>query len=178
MATPPPSIASALEGIELKRAEPHAFDPAVDIPAQTGKTFLSTTPSPSYSLLECFGYTQDLLTRTIVTGSTSGLGLETAIRLSKHAPRQIWLSGRNDAAGEDAVKKVTQAAGEEGKDVDIRFVKIDLADLESVRKGAKLVLKEMVEVKLDVLMLNAGIVGATHPHLGTMTPSSTPQSLT
>jgi hypothetical protein len=145
MSTPPPSIASTIPS-NLKRSEPHAFDLATDIYSQAGKVFLSTSLSSSHPA--------DRTNAHAVTSSTSGIGLQTAIELACHASNQIWLSGRVEKG---AVEKVKEAAGVGNGRVDVRFVQMNLADFESVKTAAKMVLDGCK--RLDVLMLNAGMVG-------------------
>ena len=87
------------------------------IPDQTGKNFL-------------------------ITGATSGLGLETAKALAaKNA--HVTITARSAEKGEKALK---QTGAQE-------FIELDLADLSSVHKAAKEVTK-----KYDVVFLNAGIM--------------------
>lgn len=124
MSSPPPSIASALP-THLKPSEPHTFNPATDIPCQSGKVIL-------------------------ITGATSGIGKQTALDLARHGPAQIWISGRVEKDIVEEVKSV------EGKDVDVRFLPLDLADFDTIKDAARVILSEVK--KLDILMLNAGIV--------------------
>ena len=78
----------------------------------------------------------------LITGATSGLGLETAKALAaKNA--QVTITARSAAKGEKALK---QTGAQE-------FIELDLADLSSVHKAAKEVKK-----KYDVVFLNAGIM--------------------
>jgi NAD(P)-dependent dehydrogenase (short-subunit alcohol dehydrogenase family) len=51
-------------------------------------------------------------------------------------------------------------------DVDVRFVEMDLTDFESVKRAAREVLAGCE--RLDVLMLNAGIVGLPHSTLSSV----------
>jgi len=73
------------------------------------------------------------------------------MELVKHAPAQIWLSGRTEKGAVEKVKK----ACSDGK-VDVKFVAMDLADFASVKRAAKVIIDGCT--RLDVLMLNAGIV--------------------
>jgi NAD(P)-dependent dehydrogenase (short-subunit alcohol dehydrogenase family) len=85
----------------------------------------------------------------IVTGATSGIGLETAIGLAK----QDWhvvMAGRNAQKAESARKKVWAAAPEAKVDV----LLADFASLQAVRDLAATILKHYE--RIDVLVNNAG----------------------
>jgi NAD(P)-dependent dehydrogenase (short-subunit alcohol dehydrogenase family) len=79
----------------------------------------------------------------LVTGSTSGIGRETALLLAEQGASVI-VSGRNTTKGAETVAAVEAAGGK------ARFVAADLNDLESVRRLAD----EAGDV--DVLVNNAG----------------------
>ena len=90
---------------------------------------------------------RDLSGQTIVvTGATSGLGLESARALAG-AGAEVVLVGRDDAKGADAVAAVGHGAV---------FQNLDLADLASVRAGADELLDRLD--RLDVLLNNAGVM--------------------
>jgi NAD(P)-dependent dehydrogenase (short-subunit alcohol dehydrogenase family) len=89
----------------------------------------------------------DLSGQTIVvTGATSGLGLESA-RVLASVGADVVLTGRDDQKGADAVEAVGHGA---------TFHNIDLADLAAVRRGADELLDRLD--RLDVLMNNAGVM--------------------
>ena len=94
----------------------------------------------------------DLNGRTaIVTGSTSGLGRETARVL---AAKGAWvtLAVRNTAKGGDVAGKIReQHAG-----ADVAVLALDLADLSSVKAFAAAFLK--AHNRLDLLINNAGVM--------------------
>lgn len=98
---------------------------ADDIPDQTGKTFF-------------------------ITGANSGLGFESAKAFAGKGGR-VLLGARDREKGEAAIDRIRQVH----PDADVRFVRIDLADLESIREAADVVAQEP---RLDVLMNNAGIM--------------------
>ena len=98
---------------------------AKDVPNQTGKTFF-------------------------ITGANTGIGFEAAKVFAGKGAR-VLLGCRNPAKGEDAVARIV--AAHPGADVEL--VEIDLSDLASVRKAAKIVAQEP---KLDVLVNNAGVM--------------------
>ncbi|MCQ8194776.1 SDR family NAD(P)-dependent oxidoreductase [Streptomyces rugosispiralis] len=79
----------------------------------------------------------------LVTGSTSGIGRETALLLAREGAFTI-VSGRNAAKGTETVAAIEAAGGK------ARFIAADLSDLDSVRHLAD----EAGEV--DILVNNAG----------------------
>jgi NAD(P)-dependent dehydrogenase (short-subunit alcohol dehydrogenase family) len=80
----------------------------------------------------------------LVTGATSGIGRETAVRLAR-AGAEVIVSGRNAERGAETVAAI------EAHGVKARFVAVDLADLDSVGHLAE----EAADV--DILVNNAGI---------------------
>ncbi|TQS37354.1 hypothetical protein Golomagni_02175 [Golovinomyces magnicellulatus] len=89
-----------------------------------------------------------------VTGGTSGIGLQTALELAKHDPSHIYISGRNKASAESALKIIQSAA----PSTKVTFLKCDLADLDDVTSCARDFLSR--EKRLDILILNAGIMAS------------------
>jgi NAD(P)-dependent dehydrogenase (short-subunit alcohol dehydrogenase family) len=85
------------------------------------------------------------VTITLVTGANKGLGREVARRLLEDG-HDVWVAARDGARG--------RAAGQE---LGARFVELDVTDDASVASAARHV---AVEGGLDVLVNNAGIVGA------------------
>jgi NAD(P)-dependent dehydrogenase (short-subunit alcohol dehydrogenase family) len=95
----------------------------------------------------------DLTGRTaVVTGASSGIGLETARHLAGHGA-QVVLACRDEKRGEQAAHWITSAAAE----TRVRAEVLDLADLASVRRFAERVLQR--NACLDMLVNNAGIAG-------------------
>ena len=87
----------------------------------------------------------------IVTGSSSGLGFETAnVLASKKAT--VVIAVRNEVKGDAAVKKIQV----ENPNADVQVMLVDLADLESVHKFAENFKKKFT--KLDLLINNAGVM--------------------
>jgi len=87
----------------------------------------------------------------IVTGSSSGIGFEAArVLASKNAT--VIIAVRNPEKGNSTVNKIRG----QYKNVDVHFMELDLADLDSVRLFAK-AFKEKYN-KLDVLINNAGVM--------------------
>ena len=84
----------------------------------------------------------------LITGSTSGLGRELALRLGSMGTHVI-VHGRNRERGMEVVAAIERAGGS------ARFYAADLASLEQVRAFAQAVLDDYQ--KLDLLINNAGI---------------------
>ncbi|HUA41024.1 MAG TPA: SDR family oxidoreductase [Streptosporangiaceae bacterium] len=95
----------------------------------------------------------DLNGRTfLVTGGNTGIGLATATALAVRGGR-VHIACRSEQKGRAAQEAIAAAAGPEH----VSFLKLDLADLASVRASAKefLALGE----PLHVLVNNAGVAG-------------------
>jgi NAD(P)-dependent dehydrogenase (short-subunit alcohol dehydrogenase family) len=84
--------------------------------------------------------------RAVVTGANSGLGFEIARQLAAHGA-QVALAVRDVARGEDAKQRIG-----EGADVDV--LRLDLADLSSVREFAS----AYGDGGPDLLVNNAGVM--------------------
>ena len=87
----------------------------------------------------------------IVTGSSSGLGYETAKVLANKSATVI-VAVRNEEKGNAAVAKIKV----ENPNADIQVMLVDLANLESVHKFAENFKKKFK--KLDLLINNAGVM--------------------
>ena len=87
---------------------------------------------------------------TLITGSTDGIGKQTAIALAR-AGHQVIVHGRTRPKVEAAIAAVQAAA----PGAEVEGVSFDLGSLASVRRGVA-ELRERVNV-LDVLVNNAGI---------------------
>ncbi|KAG9256196.1 uncharacterized protein F5Z01DRAFT_497553 [Emericellopsis atlantica] len=106
------------------------FDPSVDIPALNGNVIL-------------------------ITGANAGLGKQAAMDLAKHSPALIIMTSRDESRGQDALEQVKAAAKEGTK---VSLVLLDLASFASIKQAAQTVMSQTD--RLDVLNLNAGILGA------------------
>ncbi|KAI1129021.1 NAD(P)-binding protein [Nemania abortiva] len=89
-----------------------------------------------------------------ITGANSGLGKKTALELARHNPAQIWMAVRDTAKAEPARSEV--ASQTKGSSVILH--ELDLTSFESIKACAKAFLA--VAPRLDILYLNAGIMGA------------------
>lgn len=89
------------------------------------------------------------MTTTLITGANKGLGFETARRLIE-AGHTVYLGARDAQRGREAAAKLGT-----------RFVQIDVTDEDSVKAAAEFIREDAGH--LDVLVNNAGIVGAGKP---------------
>ncbi|MCA0454360.1 MAG: SDR family oxidoreductase [Chloroflexi bacterium] len=87
----------------------------------------------------------------LVTGSNSGLGLETARVLAVKGAHVI-LTSRDTARGQKALEQI-QAAKPKGQ---VTLLPLDLASLEAVRRFAEQINRQFP--KLDLLVNNAGVM--------------------
>ena len=85
----------------------------------------------------------------VVTGSNTGIGLETAVGVAAQEATTV-LACRNQAKAEAAAKEVVRRTWND----DVHVVPLDLADLASVRKAADEISSRWD--RLDVLVNNAG----------------------
>ncbi|OLT12924.1 hypothetical protein BJF78_23120 [Pseudonocardia sp. CNS-139] len=106
------------------------------------------------------GYTEadvpDLTGRTaLVTGATSGVGLQVATVLAGRGAR-VFVAYRDAERGDRALRTIREAAPA----ADVRLVELDLARLGSVRRGAAEVAAQAPQ--LDLLFANAGIMATPY----------------
>ncbi|PHR21345.1 MAG: oxidoreductase [Sphingopyxis sp.] len=85
-----------------------------------------------------------------VTGANSGLGYETAKVLAGKGAR-VLMGCRSDAKAKAAMESIRDAHA----NADLRFLPLDLGDLDSIDDAVKLI---ATEPRLDVLVNNAGIM--------------------
>lgn len=97
----------------------------------------------------------DLRGRTIVmTGASDGLGREAALQLALWGARLV-LAVRNRRKGEIVAQRIVR---ETGRGDAVRLVRIDLADLSSVRAAADEISEAVGEDGIDQLIHVAGLV--------------------
>ncbi|KAF8367472.1 hypothetical protein PRIPAC_85301, partial [Pristionchus pacificus] len=105
----------------------------------------------------------DLKGMTIaITGTTNGIGTETARHLALAGAHVICLN-RNKELTEQEIEKVREeklAKNVQSPPLKMSFVKCDLASIASVRQAAEQIIRDYE--KLDVLILNAGIYLPAH----------------
>ena len=87
----------------------------------------------------------------IVTGANVGLGFETAIALAGK-DMQVILAARNETKANNAITTIKDRF----PDAKVKFIKLDLGSLSSVRSFTETFLSEFD--KLDLLINNAGIM--------------------
>ena len=95
----------------------------------------------------------------IITGSTGGLGYETALGLAAKGATTI-LAGRNPAKGAQAVARIMQAI----PGAKARFEPLDLASLASIARFADAV-TQAPSGGIDILVNNAGVMGLPNRQL-------------
>ncbi|EPQ56499.1 NAD P-binding protein [Gloeophyllum trabeum ATCC 11539] len=86
----------------------------------------------------------------IVTGANTGIGKETAKALLQHNAK-VYIAARNQEKSEQAIKDLEQQTGKTAL-----FLKLDLADLHSVKAAAEEFKSK--ESQLHVLFNNAGVM--------------------
>ncbi|VDB84628.1 unnamed protein product [Peniophora sp. CBMAI 1063] len=87
----------------------------------------------------------------IVTGGNTGVGKETVKELLKHNAK-VYLAARSADKATQAIEELKADTGKEAT-----FLKLDLADLRSVRTAAEQFLSK--EKNLHILFNNAGVMG-------------------
>lgn len=98
-------------------------------------------------------------TVALVTGGTSGCGLET-VRLLAAAHAKVYIAARTESTALEVIEQLKS----EIPSADISYHKLDLSDLNAVHSSAKEFLK--IESRLDLLINNAGVM---QPPKGTIT---------
>ncbi len=88
----------------------------------------------------------------VITGANSGLGFEAARALARKGAHVV-LTGRNEQKLEDATKRIL----EETPQAKLTSMRLDLADLASVRSFAEEYLRQFDQ--LHILINNAGVMG-------------------
>jgi NAD(P)-dependent dehydrogenase (short-subunit alcohol dehydrogenase family) len=103
------------------------------------------------------GQLMDLTSRiVIVTGGNSGIGKETARRLSNEGGATVIIAARNKSTGEDAVKEIRSTTGNDK----VYFMELDLCSFTSVRSFASEFITKF-QGQLDILIHNAGSMRPT-----------------
>lgn len=90
----------------------------------------------------------------IVTGGNTGVGLE-LIKMLYPTGATIYMASRSEERAQTAIKEVTSVDPTNASHV--KFLHLDLADLNSVRSAAKAFADQ--ESRLDILWNNAGVGG-------------------
>ena len=88
----------------------------------------------------------------LITGTTSGIGWETAIELAKRNCN-LYLANRSKEKTDELIRKITEIAPH----VKVTYLPIELDDLQSVKNAATQFLA--LNEPLDILINNAGLLG-------------------
>ncbi|KAJ7750814.1 NAD-P-binding protein [Mycena metata] len=86
----------------------------------------------------------------IVTGGNSGLGFATSKVLVERGAK-VYIATRNETKAKEAIEQITKETGKAPL-----FLKLDLADLDSIQGAANTFLSQ--ETRLDVLYNSAGVM--------------------
>lgn len=89
--------------------------------------------------------------RSVVVTGTGGIGYETALELTK-AGAEVIMAGRNKDKGEESIRKIKEMV----PSGNIRFEKLDLAELASIKAFGKKMRSE--RKSLDILINNAAVM--------------------
>ncbi|THU94703.1 NAD(P)-binding protein [Dendrothele bispora CBS 962.96] len=95
----------------------------------------------------------------IVTGSNTGIGKDTIQALLEHDAK-VYMASRNEEKAKAAIKDLKQKTGKEAI-----FLKLDLADLKSVKEAAEEYMRK--EKELHVLFNNGGVMMSSIDQLTT-----------
>jgi NAD(P)-dependent dehydrogenase (short-subunit alcohol dehydrogenase family) len=112
-------------------------------------TLLSQKWNPPYDSTKSFAKKT-----VIVTGSSSGLGYEAALKFARNGASKLILAVRNVAKGQAAKEAIVSEVGE-GSQATIEVWELEMGDYKSIKSFANRV--EGLE-KLDVVILNAGVI--------------------
>ena len=100
-----------------------------------------------------FKETVDLTGKVVaITGSNTGLGFESALKIASLGTPTVLLLCRNQAKAQAAVDRIKEKTG----NPNVSSVLLDLEDLASVRRAAKEINAKFQ--RLDVLQLNSGVM--------------------
>lgn len=93
----------------------------------------------------------------VVTGGNIGLGKQCVLEYARHNPACIYLAARSPSKAQAAIDEIKQQLGASNS-TPIKVLELDLSSLTSVRDAASKLMEQ--ETRLDILMLNAGIMAA------------------
>ena len=101
----------------------------------------------------------------VITGGTTGLGLESAKRLAA-AGATIVLTSRDATKGQKAADEVLEYVKENGVGGGkVMVANLDLCDLDNVKSFKSRLEKMIGDKKVDVLMNNAGVMAVPERRL-------------
>ena len=90
----------------------------------------------------------------LVTGGNNGIGLETTKGLAERGAEVIILA-RNEAKTRKTIEKMRKEVRNK-----VHFIRMDLADIDSVLTAAKEITQAFPGRKVDLLIANAGITSS------------------
>ncbi|KAL0939843.1 putative short-chain dehydrogenase [Colletotrichum truncatum] len=93
----------------------------------------------------------------LITGGTSGMGLETA-RALHTTGADIYITARDSAKAKTVIEEITKSSEGNGK---LESIEMDMNSLDSVKKASQSFLEK--SDKLNVLINNAGIMAIPEP---------------
>ncbi|GAA5024755.1 dehydrogenase/reductase [Marivirga lumbricoides] len=89
----------------------------------------------------------------IITGATSGIGFECALRMAHIAKNeQIIIPARNIKAGKEVIERIKDKTGHKN----LRSLELDLASLQSIRQFSEKLSREK-NLSISILINNAGV---------------------
>lgn len=91
----------------------------------------------------------------LVTGVTGGLGCHTALELARKGA-QVVLAARDTSAAHQVAERIRRQVPDAG----LHLLRLDLADLSSVREASRTVLQQWPVI--DLLVNNAGVMAPPH----------------
>lgn len=110
--------------------------------------------SASSTALDAIGKGDLTGKNVVITGTTSGIGFESALAFAT-AKANVYMIVRNEEKAKEAKKQISEKTGNEN----IHYIICDLASLKSVSKAADEFLN--LKVPVHILLLNAGIMSST-----------------
>ncbi|KAI5952379.1 RDH2 [Candida jiufengensis] len=90
----------------------------------------------------------------IITGGNSGIGYEVVKKLFNNTDIKIYIFARNEVTTRAAIDELVK--GQEDRKHLLNFIKVDLADLITIKPAVDEFLK--LENKLDIIVHNAGVM--------------------
>lgn len=106
-------------------------------------------PPPDFSHISFRGKT------IIITGATSGLGFEAALKFLQQGVSSLIISSRDYVRGHQTQKELESRTGRRGV---VEVWPLDMSSFQSVVEFASRVNSEFKDRKLDVVVLNAGVM--------------------
>ena len=108
---------------------------------------------------ECCQNSQIIQKYILVTGATSGIGLETGRALAC-AGAKVYLMGRDEVKLQDVIQNINNELQEKRSTGTVHGVICDLDSLVSVKQCAQKFIRE--NLSLNILILNAGIINLNY----------------